>query len=167
MVVPPYWWGTVEGLFNSDPKIGLVAAVLSGDGFRCPGLDVEDYQQLHRSLTLTDEKHRYLPSDTDWNNPDAYLPRVFPDRAFFSKEPSGPTFDQFTIFRSEMLRQIPYVDDYKWRLQCFDAGWKLAIAPGVVVAHMKGDIGYHATVGQVRMLQATARHEDGTQFTLP
>ncbi len=167
MVVPSYWWSTVEGLFADDPKIGLISAVLSGDGFRCHGLDVEDYHQLYRSLTLADEKHRYLPGDADWNNLNASLPRVLLDRAYFLRVP-GPSLDQFTIFRSEMLRQIPYDNTPEWRLRCLDAGWKLAIAPGVVVAHMKGDIGYQTVVGsQVMVLQATARHEDGTQFTLP
>ncbi|HEV2118668.1 MAG TPA: hypothetical protein VGS11_00965 [Candidatus Bathyarchaeia archaeon] len=165
MVVPPFWWGTVEGLFNSDPKIGLVSAVLSGDGFRCPGLNVEDYEKLYRSLTLTDEKHRYLPSDADWSNPNASLPRVLLDKAYFQRVP-GPSLDQFTVFRSEMLRQIPYDNTPGWRLRCLDAGWKLAIAPGVIVSHMKGTIGYWSSVGQVLMYQATARHEDGTQFKL-
>jgi hypothetical protein len=128
-------------------------------------LGVEDYRELHRSLTLTDEKHRYLPSDTDWSDPDASLPRVVLDRDYFLRVP-GSSLDQFTIFRSEMLQQIPYYGKPEWRLRCLDAGWKLVVAPGVVVAHMKGTIGQYTSNGPVPIFQATARHPDGTQFRL-
>jgi hypothetical protein len=131
MVVPSSWWRYTKKLFATQPKLGLVVPLMTGNGYFdfFQRVDVQKYVNL--SYTETEEGREYTPG-TDLH---VLGSQGFPDMN------EGVWADGFQVIRSQMVRELGrWSGEREFRDECSKRNWLYAVCAGFIIEHAKSGI---------------------------